>query len=154
LSDLQRFLDAQAATIDGYAAALAEIAAGRKRSHWIWYIFPQLSGLGRSAAAQTYAIAERGEAEAYLRHPLLRGRLLEITAAVAEKLRSGVSLPTLMGAEIDVLKLVSSVTLFREVANRVGDDAVAHAAESVLREADAQGYPPCEFTLNRLRGSR
>ena len=75
--DLQRFLDAQAAT---YATALAEIRAGRKRSHWMWFIFPQIQGLGHSETAQRYAIASRDEASAYLAHPLLGLRLREITA--------------------------------------------------------------------------
>lgn len=79
--DLQRFLDAQA---DTYATALAEIRAGRKRSHWMWFIFPQIQGLGRSETAQYYAIASRDEASAYLAHPLLGSRLREITAAALE----------------------------------------------------------------------
>lgn len=76
--DLQRFLDAQA---DTYATALAEVRAGRKRSHWMWFIFPQIQGLGRSETARHYAIASRDEASAYLAHPLLGSRLREITAA-------------------------------------------------------------------------
>src|SRR4051794_23700256 len=75
--DLQRFVDAQAPV---YPQVRAELAAGRKRSHWMWFVFPQLRGLGASAMAHRYGIASRAEAEAYLRHPLLGARLLECTA--------------------------------------------------------------------------
>jgi len=153
VSRLDRFLDAQNARHAGYATALSEIQRGGKRSHWIWYVFPQLAGLGRSPAAQAYAIEGRDEASAYLRQPVLRARLLEITRAVASQLRAGVPLATLMGSDIDSLKLVSSLTLFRTVADGVDDD-VARAAADVLQQAGAQGYPPCEFTLTQLGASR
>ena len=152
---LDRFLDAQKAPHGGYADALAEIRSGRKRSHWIWYIFPQLAGLGRSPFAQAYAIDGRAEADAYLRHPVLRARLLEITQAVDDQLQGGVPLVSLMGSEIDALKLVSSLTLFRRVAaSATGDADVASATSAVLARAEAQGYPPCAFTLAALGGSR
>src|SRR5262245_56491631 len=93
---LQRFKDAQEQRGSGFEAALFEIQSGRKTGHWIWYVFPQLSGLGHSAMAQTYGINDIGEAEAYLRDPLLRGRLLTITLAVAEQLVRRVSLESLM----------------------------------------------------------
>lgn len=149
---LERFVNAQHADSDGYDIALAEIRQGRKRSHWIWYIFPQLEGLGRSSVAQAYGIAGRREAVEYVNHRLLRDRLLEITDAVAEQLRSGIPMATLMGSEIDAMKLVSSMTLFRGVAAGVDAD-LERAAADVLEQAEAQGYPPCEFTRAEL-GSR
>ena len=76
---LQRFVDAQASS---YAQAHAELAAGEKRSHWMWFIFPQIQGLGSSSMAQRYAITTMAEAEAYLAHPLLGPRLRECTALV------------------------------------------------------------------------
>ena len=79
--DLQRFKDAQERD---YQQALAEIRAGRKRSHWIWYVFPQLQGLGRSPMCARYGIRGMGEAEAYLADETLRGRLVEISRALLE----------------------------------------------------------------------
>ncbi|MBQ9828005.1 MAG: DUF1810 family protein, partial [Lachnospiraceae bacterium] len=73
MADLSRFLNAQARD---YEQALSEIRAGRKRSHWIWYIFPQLDGLGYSGTARYYAIKDRAEAEAYMEDPVLSGRLI------------------------------------------------------------------------------
>ncbi len=82
---LRRFLDAQDA--DGtYDTALAELRAGCKVSHWMWFVFPQIAGLGRSPMAKTYAIASLAEARAYLRDPILGPRLLEATRIVAELL--------------------------------------------------------------------
>ncbi len=103
---LQRFADAQAST---YAQAQAELAAGEKRSHWMWFIFPQVRGLGFSATAQRYAISGLEEARAYLRHPLLGARLRECTALV--NAAEGRSLNQIFGYPDD-LKFHSSVTLF------------------------------------------
>lgn len=113
---LERFHEAQASRSAGYDTALAEIRRGRKTSHWIWYIFPQLAGLGRSAMAEKYAIRDLAEACDYLRDPLLRARYEEITAAVSDQLARGIALEDLMGSRIDALKLVSSLTLFREAS--------------------------------------
>ena len=103
---LERFLQAQEGD---YAAALAEIRAGRKRSHWIWYIFPQLKGLGRSMTAEYYGIRDLAEAREYLAHPVLRQRLIEISEAL-------LGLPSNDADEVmgfpDNLKLRSSMTLF------------------------------------------
>ena len=105
---LERFHQAQARKWAGYATALAEIRNGRKRGHWIWYIFPQLDGLGRSSTARSYSLRDLDEACAYLRDPLLGPRYEEITAAVAERLANGASVEDLMGGSTDALKLVSS----------------------------------------------
>jgi len=150
---LDRFVDAQNAADAGYPSALDEIRHGRKRSHWIWYVFPQLAGLGQSPAAQTYGIAGRAEALAYLRHRVLRDRLLEIATAVAGELRAGTSLRSLMGSDIDARKVVSSMTLFATVGEGV-DDEVARAAREILDLAAAQGYAPCEYTRTALQHSR
>ncbi len=94
---LDRFHEAQASRSAGYDTALAEIRRGRKTSHWIWYIFPQLAGLGRSAMAEKYAIRDLAEACDYLRDPLLRARDEEITAAVSDQLARGLALEDLDG---------------------------------------------------------
>ena len=104
--DLSRFHKAQ--RMD-YAAALSEIRAGRKRSHWIWYIFPQIQGLGFSSTSQYYAIRDLGEARAYLDDPVLREHLLEISGALLELPCSD---PTAVMGYPDDLKLKSSMTLF------------------------------------------
>ena len=108
--ELQRFIDAQRPLYD---RVLCELRAGQKRTHWMWFIFPQIEGLGHSAMAQKYAIASREEATAYLRHPLLGGRLEECTAlvnAIPDK-----SAHQIFGAPDD-LKFCSSMTLFAQVA--------------------------------------
>ncbi len=159
-SHLQRFKDAHDQPVAGFESALSEIRQGGKRSHWIWYVFPQLSGLGQSAAALTYGLRDVSEAREYLRDPLLRSRLLAIASAVAEQVgpQRKVSLPRLMGSTIDVTKLVSSMTLFGNLANQLhaeagGDEyaAMASVADDILAAANAEGYPPCQFTLTHLR---
>ena len=104
--DLARFLSAQEAV---YEQVLAELRAGRKRSHWMWFVFPQLAGLGRSPMAQRYAIASLDEARAYLAHPLLGPRLRECSALVLAV--EGRDIHEIFGAPDD-LKFGSSMTLF------------------------------------------
>jgi uncharacterized protein (DUF1810 family) len=118
VSRVSRFKDAQDWPDAGFADALREIQTGGKRSHWIWYIFPQLAGLGSSGFAVRYGIADVDEAVEYLRDDTLRERLLTITRAVAAQLRAPRSAPLvrLMGSRIDAQKLVSSMTLFAHVA--------------------------------------
>ena len=106
---LQRFLDAQQST---YQTALAEIQSGRKRSHWMWFIFPQLQGLGLSETARFYAIQDAREAAAYLAHPVLGPRLLEISGALLAL--DSTDANRIFGSPDDV-KLRSSMTLFRAV---------------------------------------
>lgn len=118
--DLDRFVAAQDA--DGtYDRALGELRAGRKTSHWMWFVFPQIAGLGRSATARRYALADVVEARAYLDHPTLGPRLRECSAAL-------LGLPdttaTRVLGEIDALKLRSSMTLFL----RAADDPAPFAA--------------------------
>ena len=107
---LQRFVDAQARN---YAEALAELRRGRKTSHWMWYVFPQVAGLGSSAMARTYAIGSLAEARAYLAHPVLGPRLREVVAAVLAV--QGRTAHEIFGGPDD-LKLRSSLTLFARAA--------------------------------------
>ena len=147
-SDLTRFHEVQEGPA-GYVRALAEIRAGAKHSHWIWYIFPQLRELGRSGTARHYGLTPE-EARAWLADPVLSTRLLEITLAATDALRRSVPLETLMGSDIDALKLVSCMTLFRGVAEP--GSAMACATAEVLVRAEAEGYPPCGVTLKALAG--
>jgi uncharacterized protein (DUF1810 family) len=109
--DLQRFLDAQATV---YPQVLAELRRGRKQSHWMWFIFPQLAGLGHSAMAQRFAIASRDEAVAYLGHGVLGSRLRECTALV--NAFEGRTIREILGSPDD-LKFHSSMTLFGAVSS-------------------------------------
>lgn len=106
---LQRFLDAQA---NDYPTALAEIKNGRKRSHWMWYIFPQIQGLGFTETSRYYAIKDAAEAAAYLQHPVLGSRLAEICQALLAG--AGTDANRILGSPDD-LKLKSSMTLFAAV---------------------------------------
>lgn len=153
---MKRFHTAQADAHAGYQAALAEIRRGRKIGHWIWYIFPQLAGLGSSAMAGKYAIRDLAEARDYLRDPLLRARYEEITAAVNDQLTRGIGLEELMGGRLDALKLVSSLTLFRTAAERLATDEpalvrpFARTVDAAIAHAGAHGFPPCARTLRLL----
>lgn len=125
--DLQRFVDAQRTT---FAQARAELLAGRKESHWMWFIFPQLEGLGRSETAQYYAIRSLDEARAYLEHPILGPRLVECTEIVNRI--EGKSAYDIFGTPDD-LKFRSSMTLFAQVAlnQPVFEQALAKYFDSV-----------------------
>ena len=108
--DLSRFLEAQK---NSYDTALREIRAGRKRSHWMWYIFPQIRGLGYSAMAQHYAIRDLDEAREYVQHPVLGPRLIEISEAL---LALDETDPWRVMGSPDDLKLRSCMTLFQSAA--------------------------------------
>jgi uncharacterized protein (DUF1810 family) len=136
--DLARFVAAQEGT---YAQALAELKAGRKQSHWMWFVFPQLAGLGRSPTAIFYAIASLAEARAYLAHSLLGPRLLACTAAVLA--HRGRSAEAIFGV-VDAMKLKSSMTLFEAAA----DDPAPFAA---VLDAFFDGTRDAA-TLDLLRG--
>ena len=107
--NLQRFITAQERIYD---TVLAELRGGQKRSHWMWYIFPQIYGLGHSPTAQHYAIKSLGEARQYLNHPVLGARLLECAEAVVAI--EGLSVSAIFGYPDD-LKLKSSMTLFASI---------------------------------------
>ncbi|WP_157899478.1 DUF1810 family protein [Luteitalea pratensis] len=162
MSRLDRFREAQNSSHAGFESALAELRSGGKRGHWIWYVFPQIDGLGMSGMSQAFAIDGEDEAAAFLRDAELRSRLLTITSTVAEQLSTGrvSSLRTLMGSDIDAMKVVSSLTLFGHVARKLNDiegldayGAMARVADDVLAMAESQGYPPCAHTLRRLRAT-
>lgn len=116
---LDRFLAAQ---VGNYANALAELKAGRKRSHWIWFVFPQIAGLGRSPTAQHYAISSLEEAKAYLAHPILGPRLHECLEALQSL--APTSADAVFG-DLDAMKFRSSLTLFAEAD---GGDVIAGGA--------------------------
>ena len=109
--DLERFVEAQNPV---FRAVEAELARGRKQTHWMWFIFPQVMGLGFSAMSQRYAIGSRAEAEAYLAHPVLGGRLIECTRLVLAV--PGRSINAILGAPDDA-KFRSSMTLFGAVSD-------------------------------------
>jgi uncharacterized protein (DUF1810 family) len=108
--DLDRFASAQLGSYDG---ALGELLRGRKTGHWMWFIFPQIAGLGRSEMSRRYGIGSLGEAQAYLAHPVLGPRLRECAAALLSV--SGRSAEEILG-QIDAVKLRSSMTLFHRAA--------------------------------------
>ena len=136
MDSLQRFLDAQAPV---YTEVLAELHAGRKTSHWMWFIFPQLRGLGRSSMAQHYGLASRVEALAYLQHPVLGARLKECMGCLLA--HQDLSAEDILG-DIDAMKLRSCATLF----------AAAAPQEPLFQRVVAQFYAgqPCHRTLDLL----
>ena len=126
MSDLKRYLSAQNTGVT-YERALAELRGGRKRSHWIWFVLPQLQGLGRSAMAQRYGIDGLAEAQAYLAEPELRQRLEEVIRVVSEQLEQpGQTLEHLMGSVLDAAKTISCLTLF--------EAAGLNSAEALLNQ--------------------
>lgn len=110
MTDLNRFVAAQEGT---FAQALAELKAGKKTGHWIWWVFPQLAGLGQSATAQRYGLADLAEATAYSNHPVLGPRLKEAVDAIMPH-----GDPVAVLGELDATKLRSSLTLFEAVGGR------------------------------------
>lgn len=137
--DLDRFVAAQEPVL---AQVRRELAAGAKRSHWMWFVFPQLRGLGHSAIAQHYGIVSLQEARAYLAHPLLGPRLIECTGLVVAV--QGRSVNQILGSPDD-LKFRSSMTLF----------TVADPAQALFSEAVARYFAgrPDALTLERLPGA-
>ena len=123
---LERFVEAQRSVYD---QALAELNAGAKRSHWMWFVFPQIAGLGHGPTARLYAIADSVEASAYLMHELLGRRLRECTDAMLGW-AGRKSAEAILGP-IDAVKFVSAMTLFDAVAD--GDDRFARALAAFNR---------------------
>jgi len=122
--DLDRFVSAQERVIN---TVLTELRQGRKQSHWIWFVFPQVDGLGSSSMARHYGIKSRVEATAYLNHPILGARLLECTEAVIAHTRK--SAHDIFGSPDD-LKFCSSMTLFEQVG---GGPAFARALDQFFK---------------------
>ncbi|MER7070842.1 DUF1810 domain-containing protein [Terrabacter sp. NPDC000476] len=116
---LTRFVEAQDAG-GSYTAALAELRSGRKRGHWMWFVLPQVAGLGQSPTARHFAVTGLPEARAYLRHPLLGPRLLECVAALDGL---GETDPVAVLGHVDATKLRSSMTLFELAAHAEGPEA-------------------------------
>ncbi len=123
---LERFVRAQDDR-GTYAAALAELRAGRKRSHWMWFVFPQVAGLGHSPTAREFAVSGLDEARAYLSHPVLGARLVECSRALVDLGRTDAV--AILGG-IDAVKLRSSMTLFRRAVP--DGDPRAEVFEAVL----------------------
>lgn len=162
MSNLDRFREAQNEPHAGFGAALRELQAGRKTGHWIWYVFPQLAGLGRSSTAVYFGLASAEEATDYLRDRVLGERLVAASAAVRTHLTAKtrpVRIEELMGSETDALKLVSCMTLFQHVASTLSANhpeprfgAMADHAAAILAAAASQGYVPCTYTERHLGG--
>ena len=146
--DLSRFLEVH----DDHERALDELRAGRKRTHWMWYVFPQAAGLGQSSMSRRYAITSIDEATAYLTHPVLGPGYVELVDEVWHQVvELGVRVRDLFGSPDDA-KLVSSLTLFAEIGRRLGDGSehLVAAADAVLAAASAEGLPACTVTHHFL----
>jgi uncharacterized protein (DUF1810 family) len=139
--NLERFVAAQNA--DGtYARAVEELRAGRKTSHWMWFVFPQIAGLGRSSISRTFGISSLEEAQAYLQHPVLGHRLRECTSIVLGT--QGRTAEQIFGG-IDAMKLRSSMTLFRQAAP---DDLVF--TQTLHRYFDGQADSATTLRLSQI----
>ena len=156
--EVERFIVAQDGeashdkSSSAYQVALKEIRSGAKIGHWIWFVFPQ-GPFGTSEVSRLYAIKSCAEAIAYIKNPLLRNRLLEVTEAVGEKLGSGILLYNLLGNEIDCQKLVSSMTLFNFIGAQQNDITLLSTTNSALQKLRSQGWEKCTKTLEWLNKS-
>ena len=139
--NLERFMSAQAAV---FPRVVEELHAGEKRSHWIWFIFPQIKGLGHSSQAEYYGIGSLQEAAEYLRHPVLGERLRQCTRLVTQV--EGRDLSRILGSPDD-LKFRSSMTLFARAAEEAGLDA-ADFNDALKKYFNGEGDP---LTLAMLR---
>ena len=152
-ADVQRFQDGYRRHFDD---ALAEINGGRKRSHWMWFIFPQVAGLGTSPTAVHYGIRDRAEADAFVRDPVLGpGYRTLVDAVWRQVVGSGVTVRKLFGRPDDH-KFVSSLTLFAGVANQLGGDwsRTIEQANELLEQGETQGLVPCAVTQRFLADAR
>ncbi|HAT1942493.1 TPA: DUF1810 family protein [Legionella pneumophila subsp. pneumophila] len=151
---LDRFYNAQNSNTCGYDQAFSEIQDGRKRSHWIWYIFPQLENLGKSPSAKLYGIKDFNEACDYLKDPVLFNRYFELIKLIEEKLKN-IPLPHLMGGFPDDRKFISSLTLFQATSNYLSSKdmdsqnkyhELYETCNRVFKQIAPQGYSPCQQT--------
>ncbi|CEK11165.1 DUF1810 family protein [Legionella hackeliae] len=158
--DLSRFLDAQKLN---YERAHKEISSGKKATHWIWYIFPQLQSLGYSPSSKKYGILNLEEACAYLKNPILFDHYHDMVKLVAEKLSKNIDITTLMGWEADATKLASSLTLFHAAAEHLlmlTDDPslklvnFENDCRQTLENIAKQGYIACEHTLQEIQDNQ
>ena len=161
MNELKRFHEAQQNKYSGYNQAYKEISAGQKTSHWIWYILPQLKlkTLGQSGNSQFYGIVNFEEACSYLKDPLLFMRYNEIIRLIEQNLKKGIPLKVIMGSSIDVKKLISSITLFREVASylEIYEKKPNSDFKTLKDRCDTiftlipKNYAPCTHTLTYLK---
>jgi uncharacterized protein (DUF1810 family) len=133
-----------------YSTALAEMVAGKKVTHWIWYIFPQLEIHGRSEIARFYGIKSLEEAKRYLAHEVLGPRLIEISRAALDKLKGGVGIKKLMGKSVDAFKLRSCATLFTAASE---DNSELHSLFNDLmvqceQQLGGRDFPTIDFIEN------
>lgn len=152
---IQRFIDAQQGKdfYPSYQSAYAEIKAGKKQSHWIWYIFPQLAALGYSSTAKYFGIVDLNEACEFIQHKELFNNYYEMTQLVLRQLEK-TPITVLMGGTIDALKLTSSLTLFREAAafllsqgtNYHDFMSLIECCDQLFKKLSNQGYFPCKKT--------
>lgn len=153
---LSRFYAAQRDPHAGFSRALRELQSGQKTSHWIWYIFPQIRGLGTSALAKKYALADSAEAVSYVRDDYLRGNYLAALSAVRHHLKRGIRLERLLGSSLDAQKFVSSITLFSRATETTASaypELSAGIRQALLETRillRAQGYDECSRTLEHL----
>ncbi|TDQ83128.1 uncharacterized protein (DUF1810 family) [Dongia mobilis] len=138
--DLERFVAAQDPL---HETVLAELRAGRKESHWMWFVFPQIAGLGLSSMSRRYAIASRAEAAAYLAHPVLGPRLRQCTALV--NAHGGADIHAILGSPDD-MKFHAAMTLFEDAAGTVADRAPFQTALRLFFGGSRHAA-----TLNKLR---
>jgi uncharacterized protein (DUF1810 family) len=149
--DANDHLEAQRGTLPNTASyddALAELRAGKKKTHWIWYIFPILAGLRASATAARYALKGPDAALEYLQHPVLRQRLLDAVSAVhTHVVVNGKNLNELMGDPVDAKKVVSCCTLFAPVAAKANEQELAKKCQEIVDTVTTkQGFATCELT--------
>lgn len=150
--NLERFKIAQADSTNGLRVAVDELRKGQKKSHWIWYTFPQLRILGRSPTAQFYGIENAAEAREYVQDPELANNLILAMEAALAQLEGGVAVEVLMGGYTDSLKLVSCCTLFKYAADQLAspkDDTgstIQRLADRLLYLAGEQDYAECVAT--------
>lgn len=149
--DANDHLEAQKGTLPNTGSwddAFAELTAGAKKTHWIWYIFPILAGLRASSTAGRFAIKGPDAALEYLKHPVLKQRLLDVVTAVHTHIVSnGKNLNELMGDPVDAKKVVSCCTLFAPVGAAGGEQELARKCKDIVDTATGkQGFAPCELT--------
>lgn len=149
--DVHDHLEAQKGTLPNTAswdAAVAELRAGQKKSHWSWYVFPILAGLRASSSAARFALKGPDAALEYLENPTLKQRLLDVVRAVHEHVVvKGLSLHHIMGDPVDAKKVVSCCTLFAPVALAAEEQELATKCKEIVDTATTrQGFAPCELT--------
>ncbi|KAH9255109.1 hypothetical protein BASA81_006868 [Batrachochytrium salamandrivorans] len=145
--ELDRFLG----HAEDFKQALRELRCGEKESHWMWFVFPQLSGMGSSLMALKYGLADVAEAEAFLAKAETRNQLLlGLKALLRHRYKAKPRLNDILQSAVDTKKLVSCVTLFVRVAEAGGDREVRELCQSVLEWAEEQGWAACQFTSQHL----